>query len=945
MKSFPLAVALFFFAISTPSPAWAAGKTTTEFYNTTLKHYFVTAGAGEAAGIDNGSAGPGWIRTGYSFNVADTATGTVPVCRFYGTPGIGPNSHFYTADAGECAFVKKDPGWFYEGIAFEIQPAQNGSCPAGTTPIYRVYNNRAAANDSNHRFITDPWVYQQMANDNWTPEGVVMCSTGVTATTGVSGGNFTDGSGSASVNIASGTIPPTFNVNTPNMTAVSQLPAGLDIDKANGDVNVTKGSTGYVFTLGGESKLFTNKAGAIKISLQFDTAGIPAADTASPIKIFIRLFNHEDNSIADLTGDITIAGSTGTITVETRGLPKQFTAIVIYNQNMEAGASDEVSTIAFHGISRAAVNTVKTTWPTKRWCTFWNSANPNLIASVKKILGLASNPSRAQIRNTVLSKISGATRKAQNVYEKDGFIGPDLYMGNICVGSSSYYIHMSDKPSQFQGDDPMEVIHVGTNHYGRIYMGHDLLDIAENVISHEMLHAIQSSYQIWGTSPKGYKEGTATVYGQTITSGEVITTRDYADELQLVSNRLMTRTGKPAYANQDFFAYVGKQYNSGSLAYISGLFTQMHTDIGPDVINPTASVMYGAMDTYFKSAFSQPLQSVYLDFIRQRALDHNAASQLNHAGDVVRGFAENLFGANIFKTSVDIATCSGKSNKWTWSNLEPYSTRAIVIDPTGVLPVGGSNPTLLVKITPATSAVGALWNGFTYRANRPIPTQTLAADNKFMTFGKQALDQAVVLVSNLATGGTESFSFEIGCEGPTITTLSPTKGAVDTSVTITGSGFGTSTDTRSVYFNGLKASNVTWNSDTVAIAKVPQNASSGDVIVEVNGVKSNGINFDVLAQCSSTQNAGGDTPDTRMIELGKPAGTFDFSYETYSQQDQILVKYQGNTLFDTGCVGTNGTKTKTLTYSGSLTQIVVQVIPNCRGGSGTAWNYSVACPK
>lgn len=932
-------------ALSTSSGSGST-TTTTEFYNTTLKHYFVTASSSEAKGIDNGAAGPGWIRTGYSFNVAEAVAGTVPVCRFYGTPGVGPNSHFYTADAGECAFVKKDPGWFYEGIAFYIQLPQSGSCPAGTTPIYRVYNDRAAANDSNHRFIPDLWVYYQMVNNGWTAEGVVMCSTGVTATTGISGGNFADVSGSASVNIASGTIPSNFNVNTPSMAAVSQLPAGLDIDKANGDVNITKGATGYVFTLSGEGGLFTNNAGAVKISLQFNTAGIPAADTTSAIKIFIRLFNHADNSIVDMAGDIAVTGSTGTITVETRGLPAQFTAIVIYNPNMEAGASDEVSPSAFNAISRATINAVKTTWPTKRWCTFWNSANPNLIASVKKIRGLASNPSRAQIRSTVLSKISGATRKAQDVYEKDGFIGPDLYIGNICAGSTpSYYIHMSDKPSHFTPDDPLEVIHVGANHYGRIYMGHDLLAIAENVIAHEMHHAIQSSHRLWGGTLKGYKEGTATVYGQTITSGEVITTRDYADEMQLVSNRLMLKTGKPAYANQDFFAYVGKQYNSGSLAYISGLYTQLHSDIG-DVLNPIASVMYGAMNTYFNSAFSQSLSTIYLDFLKQRALNHNTASQLGHTGEVVAGFAEGLFSAGtVEKYNVDLATCSKNKVNRTWGGIDQFATRAIVVNPTGVLPAGSTNPTLIVKITPSASSVGALWNGFTYRAIRPTPTGALVATNRFITFGIQAGDQVVVLVANLDPANTGTFAFEIGCEGPVITALAPTKGPVDTAVTITGSGFGTSTDTRYVYFNGLKASNVTWSSDTVAVAKVPQNASSGEVVVEVNTVKSNGVNFDVLAQCSSTQNAGGDTPDTRTIELGKPAGTFDFSYETYSQQDQILVKYQGNTIFDTGCLGTNGTKTKTLTYNGSTTQIVVQVIPNCKGGSGTAWNYTVACPK
>jgi serine protease len=63
----------------------------------------------------------------------------VPVCRFFGTPGKGPNSHFYTADANECVVVKQNPGSTFEAIAFSIEVAQAGACKAGTTPVYRSF--------------------------------------------------------------------------------------------------------------------------------------------------------------------------------------------------------------------------------------------------------------------------------------------------------------------------------------------------------------------------------------------------------------------------------------------------------------------------------------------------------------------------------------------------------------------------------------------------------------------------------------------------------------------------------------------------------------------------------------------------------------------------------------------------------------------------------------
>jgi uncharacterized protein (DUF1800 family) len=98
------------------------------------------------------------------------------VCRFYGTPGKGPNSHFYTASAAECAQVKNDPGWTYEGIAFFVNPMGAAGCPVGTTPVYRAYNNGYPRNDSNHRLGIDYSLIANMTRSGSSFEGAVMCS-------------------------------------------------------------------------------------------------------------------------------------------------------------------------------------------------------------------------------------------------------------------------------------------------------------------------------------------------------------------------------------------------------------------------------------------------------------------------------------------------------------------------------------------------------------------------------------------------------------------------------------------------------------------------------------------------------------------------------------------------------------------------------------------------
>src|SRR5689334_10931385 len=78
-----------------------------------------------------------------------------------------------------------------------------------------------------------------------------------------------------------------------------------------------------------------------------------------------------------------------------------------------------------------------------------------------------------------------------------------------------------------------------------------------------------------------------------------------------------------------------------------------------------------------------------------------------------------------------------------------------------------------------------------------------------------------------------------------ITSLSPTSGVVGTSVTITGTKFGTSQGTSTVTFNGTTATPTSWSATNIVVA-VPSGATTGNVVVTVSGVASNGVAFTVL---------------------------------------------------------------------------------------------------
>ncbi len=156
--------------------------------------YFYSADPGEQAFVDSGGAGR-FKRTGQAF----LAGGPTPLCRFYGSVTPGPNSHFYTIDAGECAGLRAaqitpkptaTQQWNYEGNGFNaIAPALTASgkplCPVGSTPIYRAYNGafrNGVKNewDSNHRYSANKGEIDFLVNSlGWSDEGLSFCAAGI----------------------------------------------------------------------------------------------------------------------------------------------------------------------------------------------------------------------------------------------------------------------------------------------------------------------------------------------------------------------------------------------------------------------------------------------------------------------------------------------------------------------------------------------------------------------------------------------------------------------------------------------------------------------------------------------------------------------------------------------------------------------------------------------
>src|SRR6202453_3222728 len=111
-----------------------------------------------------------------------------------------------------------------------------------------------------------------------------------------------------------------------------------------------------------------------------------------------------------------------------------------------------------------------------------------------------------------------------------------------------------------------------------------------------------------------------------------------------------------------------------------------------------------------------------------------------------------------------------------------------------------------------------------------------------MRSGLLALLCSIILAIGLTA--CPSQNHHVVSSSPNITSLNPNAGAVAAPVTITGTNFGATQGTSTVTFNGTAATPTSWSPTSIA-APVPAGATTGNVVVTVGGLASNGVNFTV----------------------------------------------------------------------------------------------------
>ena len=120
--------------VTTPPPPPATADVI-EYHHAEWDHYFMTSIQDEITKLDNGVFA-GWARTGYKFKAYALGTaGSANVCRFFSTSFAPRSSHFYTPFGGECADVKANRDWSFEGEVFGIPvPISPARAPRARCP-------------------------------------------------------------------------------------------------------------------------------------------------------------------------------------------------------------------------------------------------------------------------------------------------------------------------------------------------------------------------------------------------------------------------------------------------------------------------------------------------------------------------------------------------------------------------------------------------------------------------------------------------------------------------------------------------------------------------------------------------------------------------------------------------------------------------------------------
>jgi Bacterial Ig domain/IPT/TIG domain/Purple acid Phosphatase, N-terminal domain/Putative collagen-binding domain of a collagenase len=165
----------------------------------------------------------------------------------------------------------------------------------------------------------------------------------------------------------------------------------------------------------------------------------------------------------------------------------------------------------------------------------------------------------------------------------------------------------------------------------------------------------------------------------------------------------------------------------------------------------------------------------------------------------------------------------------------------------GLSPTSGLTGTPVV-ITGANFGASQGSSTVTFHGTAATPTSWSATSITVPVPTGATTGNVVVTVSGVASSGV---SFTVtAAAAPVISSLNPSSGTVGTAITVTGTNFGASQGSSTVTFHGAAATPTSWSATSITVP-VPTGATTGNVVVTVSGVASNGVNFIVQADTTA----------------------------------------------------------------------------------------------
>jgi YD repeat-containing protein len=192
------------------------------------------------------------------------------------------------------------------------------------------------------------------------------------------------------------------------------------------------------------------------------------------------------------------------------------------------------------------------------------------------------------------------------------------------------------------------------------------------------------------------------------------------------------------------------------------------------------------------------------------------------------------------------------------------------------------------------------------QAGTLMAATTSAADGSYLT---PSLTPGTYDISAYASGyltstntgkvvsASQTTTVHLSLKKPVIGTLTPSSGPVGTTVTVQGTNFGSVQGASGLTFNGIGATVTSWSDETI-VAIVPTSASTGPVVVTVEGVGSNSVTFAVgtgsvngtVTEASSSTPIAGALVEALQANTVK-ASTTTISSGTYTISNLIPSTY------------------------------------------------------